>query len=153
MFTTVTGSGLNLNALLRNFRASSLVNRNQTPVPTDFWAPMRSQYHLQCRNPIISEWRVLTRRRKDGKDSNHWRCTSLSTSPSSAQWPDPSTTCNAVPPLLQSGESWLGEGKTEKTVTIEGALHCQQVLQVPTDQIPVPPAMPYPHYFRVASPD
>jgi hypothetical protein len=36
MFTPVTGSGLNLNALLRNFRASSLVNLKQTPVPTAF---------------------------------------------------------------------------------------------------------------------
>jgi hypothetical protein len=36
MFTTVTGSGLNLNALLRNFRATSLMNLNQTAVPTHF---------------------------------------------------------------------------------------------------------------------
>jgi hypothetical protein len=40
-FTTVTGFGLNLNGLLRNFRASSLVNLNQTPVPTAFWPPIR----------------------------------------------------------------------------------------------------------------
>jgi hypothetical protein len=41
----------------------------------------------------------------------------------------------------------------EKTVTIEGEPHCQQVLVVPTDQIPVPPAISYPHYFRLVSLD
>jgi hypothetical protein len=51
------------------------------------------------------------------------------------------------------GPLFLDIHHLEKTVTIEGALHCQQVLKVPTDQIQVPPATPYPHYFRVVSPD
>jgi hypothetical protein len=95
--------------------------------------PTTSPHDLQCRTLIIPEWWVLSRRRKD----------TLSTNPSSAHPPHPCTTCNAVPPLFQSGESWVGEGKT----------HCHQILQVPTHHIPAPPAMPYPHYFRVVSPD
>jgi len=64
--------------------------------------PTTSLHHLQCPTPIISEWWVLMRQRKD----------TLSTNPSSAHPPHPRTTWNAVPPLFQSGESWLAEGKT-----------------------------------------